>query len=441
MKHHLFTLFLGLCLVLPLAAQSEKSPQSKPTSRKSTKTGEPQQKKLTEKQRALMVQRDLILPPMVDPIDEGHGVKWCYLRRSRSKKRLLRPGDSIMVHLTLWDQKSKKEFMSTRRRGGRGHGLGRLNVGVSIRGLDMVFPKLRVGDKVRIDLPSEMAFGAMGVPSIPPNSDVIYALEVHKIVDHIDFPKPAEFDEKKSKPAGPRKSYVILKDGTGPVAGDTGIVVYDFMATADDGRIIDFSKLREHAILGGQAGKATPPYLRVFSPLARVGTEFLVRMDFEGIPLNQRPFLLGDSHYLYMHLFTRWVVPFDPSTKNMKTSETGLKYEILEPGEGEAIKDSHHVTMHYAWWTKDGNLIESSYARGGTNTLRQVALPAGMVEGLHKLRPGGKMRLYVPSELAWGQVGRKDVPPNTDIIMKIEFFKSQQLDPVRKKPKKKAGKK
>ncbi|MFT7618692.1 MAG: FKBP-type peptidyl-prolyl cis-trans isomerase [Planctomycetota bacterium] len=436
MKPQNFLLLFALILAAPLMAQSDSKPQSRPTE----PTSRPA-KKLTPRELKLMQTRDLVVPEMKNPIEEKNGVKWCYIRRAKAKMPLLRIGDIAKVHITLWDQKDQREIMTTRRRAGRGHGLGAINVGVSLVGLDMVLPKLRIGDKVRIDVPSASAFGEVGVPQVGPNTDLIYSISIHEIEKHVDIPKPGEFDEKKAIKITEAKSYVILKDGKGPIAGDHGIVVYDFLATNENGRIVDYSLLRDYAIMGGEASKCIPSYLRLFSPVARVGTEFIVRIDFDGVPVSERPFAMANARYCYMQLLTRWVIPFEPSTKKMKTAESGLQYEIINPGEGKQIKPTHHVTMHYAWWRADGHLIESSYARGTTNTLRQVALPKGMVEGLNLIRPGGKIRMKVPSELAWGDRARKDLPANSDVFMLVELFKSEQLDPLVKPADPKGAKK
>ncbi len=428
------SLVVGLFLVGFANAQVKPSPQSKPA----VKDGEAKPKRqLTEKQKRAMAKLDLIIPEMKNPIEAEGGVRWCYLRKSKKEaRRLLLPGDTILIHMTLWNHKTGKEITTTRRRPNRPHGLQKINVGVSVPGLDAVLPKLRVGDKVRIDVPSAMGFGEAGVPSVPANTDLLYALEIHKIDRHIDIPKTVAFDDEKSIKITDKTSYMILKDGKGPMAGEKGIVVYDFLATNDKGRIVDYSRLRKYAIMGGQASKCRPSYLQAFSPLARVGMEFLVKVDYRDVPATARPFLMSGANTLFMHMFVRWVVPFSPSTADMKTSESGLKYEIIEKGEGPAVKPTHHVTVHYAWWTADGNLIESSWARGVTNTLRQTKLPAGMVEALTLIRPGGRLRAVIPAKLAWGDSGRQGVPPGTDIVLELELYESAQLDklPPKKKP-------
>ena len=425
-KHRALVFLLCLCLTPLLNAQ--KKPDSKPTSQPSK----------SEKERKRLQRLDLVVPEMKNPKDVGEGVKWDYIRKAKKKRKRVRLGDRVKIHVTLFDQKEKKELMSTRKRPTKGQPKGKLaqlNVGGTTPGLDRVLPLLNVGDKARVDVPSKMAFGEAGINIVKPNTDLIYIVEIHDIVSHVDIPERPKWDQEKAQKIDEKIDYIFYKDGKGPLAGEFGIVVYDYMMFSEFGDIVDFSKFREYAVMAGQANSMHSKYQSTFSPLARAGAEFIVKMDISHMPKNRQPFALRGSKDLYFLLMARWVVPFEPSTENMKVTKTGLKYEIIEAGEGPAIKDTHHVKIHYAWWTKDGKLIESSYARGTTNTLRQIALPAGMVEGLHLLRPGGKARLYVPSALAFGERGRKDCPPNTDVIMKIELFESKQLDPLPKKKK------
>ncbi len=433
MKHDVLVLLFFLLLVCPVSAQNEGSPQSRPSSRPATTTQD-----TGGRSRQFLLKRDLIIPPMKNVVDAGDGIRWSLLRRAKKKRRHLRRGDRVKAHMTFWDQKTGKELMTSRRRGDHSpHGLSQLNVGVNFAALDRVLLQMRVGDKVRIDAPSRMAFGEVGVPKIPGNTDIIIALEVHGIVKHVDIPEPLKWDEKKATRINKRAEYYLVKEGTGPVAGDSGIVVYDYLYSSIYGDVFDYSRLRDYAVIGGQAGNMKSEFMRAFSPVAKKGSEFFVKVDLTDVPRHRHPFALRGSPYLMMHLFTRWVIPFNPSTEEMKTTDSGLKYQIIEPGEGPEIKDTHHVVVHYAWWTREGKLVESSFARGTTNTLRQVALPRGMVEGLHLLRPGGRIRLYVPSRLAFGMKGRKDVEPGMDVIMYLELKKSVQLDPLPKKKVKK----
>jgi FKBP-type peptidyl-prolyl cis-trans isomerase len=104
------------------------------------------------------------------------------------------------------------------------------------------------------------------------------------------------------------------------------------------------------------------------------------------------------------------------------TLESGLQYEVLEEGDGEKPEATDTVTTHYEGRLLDGTVFDSSYQRGEPASFPLNRVIAGWTEGLQLMSPGAKYRLYVPSELAYGDRGAGSIPPNSTLIFDVELL-------------------
>ena len=113
-----------------------------------------------------------------------------------------------------------------------------------------------------------------------------------------------------------------------------------------------------------------------------------------------------------------------PDPENQTTTESGLKYEVLEAGEGDSPAGTDMVTVHYAGWLTDGSMFDASYSRGVTASFPLNGVISGWTEGLQLMKPGGKFVFEIPSDLAYGPEGRPPViPPAADLIFLVELVK------------------
>ena len=106
----------------------------------------------------------------------------------------------------------------------------------------------------------------------------------------------------------------------------------------------------------------------------------------------------------------------------IQTTESGLMYEVITEGEGEKPTAMSSVTVHYEGTFPNGEVFDSSYARGETISfgLRQV-IP-GWTEGLQLMSPGAKYKLYIPYTLGYGPRGMGPIPPNQALVFTVELF-------------------
>lgn len=108
----------------------------------------------------------------------------------------------------------------------------------------------------------------------------------------------------------------------------------------------------------------------------------------------------------------------------MTRTREGLYYRDLAPGSGEEATVNSAVSIHYMGWLPDGELFDSSLARGEpmefTLGFREV-IP-GWEEGVRGMREGGRRLLVIPPDLAYGDQGvRGAVPPNATLVFEIQL--------------------
>ncbi len=106
----------------------------------------------------------------------------------------------------------------------------------------------------------------------------------------------------------------------------------------------------------------------------------------------------------------------------VKTTASGLQYEVLAEGEGECPKASDNVKVHYTGKLIDGTVFDSSVERGAPATFGVTQVIAGWVEALQLMKVGAKYRLFIPSQLAYGPNGAGPIGPNQTLIFDVELL-------------------
>jgi FKBP-type peptidyl-prolyl cis-trans isomerase FklB len=87
------------------------------------------------------------------------------------------------------------------------------------------------------------------------------------------------------------------------------------------------------------------------------------------------------------------------------TTESGLQYQIIEPGTGKTPAPTDKVTVNYRGTLVDGHEFDSSYKRGRPASFQLNGVIKGWTEGLQLIKEGGKIKLFVPPELAYRDRG------------------------------------
>lgn len=105
------------------------------------------------------------------------------------------------------------------------------------------------------------------------------------------------------------------------------------------------------------------------------------------------------------------------------TTESGLQYEVLKKAEGAQPKATDVVTVHYEGKLTDGSVFDSSIERGSPIDLPVSGVIPGWVEGLQLMHVGEKYKLYIPSELAYGEQSPSPaIPANSVLVFELELL-------------------
>ncbi|MCE9588072.1 MAG: FKBP-type peptidyl-prolyl cis-trans isomerase [Verrucomicrobia bacterium] len=108
------------------------------------------------------------------------------------------------------------------------------------------------------------------------------------------------------------------------------------------------------------------------------------------------------------------------------TTPSGLQYKVITEGHGKSPKATDTVLVHYRGTTIDGTEFDSSYKRNEPISFPLNGVIPGWTEGVQLMKEGGKLQLFIPSNLAYGSRGAGGViPPDATLIFDIELLKVQ----------------
>ena len=107
---------------------------------------------------------------------------------------------------------------------------------------------------------------------------------------------------------------------------------------------------------------------------------------------------------------------------------SGLQYIVLEQGEGPSPVAADRVAVHYEGKLLDGKVFDSSYDGEPAEFLLSAVI-SGWTEAVQLMKVGSKYRLFLPSDLAYGERGAgQDIGPNATLIFEVELLSIEQVE-------------
>ncbi len=107
----------------------------------------------------------------------------------------------------------------------------------------------------------------------------------------------------------------------------------------------------------------------------------------------------------------------------IKTTSSGLQYQVLKLGNGEKPKATDKVKVHYTGTTIDGKVFDSSVERGTPAEFMLNGVIKGWTEGVQLMPVGSKFKFFIPYKLAYGERGAgKQIAPFSTLIFEVELL-------------------
>lgn len=109
--------------------------------------------------------------------------------------------------------------------------------------------------------------------------------------------------------------------------------------------------------------------------------------------------------------------------EGVKTTASGLQYEVITMGTGAKPTATDKVKVHYEGSLINGKVFDSSYKRGEPISFPLNGVIKGWTEGLQLMPVGSKFKFYIPQELGYGERGAgQDIPPYSTLIFVVELL-------------------
>lgn len=109
--------------------------------------------------------------------------------------------------------------------------------------------------------------------------------------------------------------------------------------------------------------------------------------------------------------------------EGVKTTASGLQYQVITAGDGAKPKATDEVTVHYHGTLIDGTVFDSSVDRGEPTSFPLNRVIPGWTEGVQLMPKGAKYKFFIPYDLAYGERGAgADIKPYSALVFEVELL-------------------
>lgn len=315
-----------------------------------------------------------------------------------------------------------------------------LGQGAVIPGWDEGIALMQVGDKARLTIPPELAYGEAGAGGvIPPNATLTFEVELLDIIPPpptaTPLPPPTSIDDSDFEETDDGLQFSVMQEGSGDVAEELGTVTFHFSGWLEDGTSIGSSYPSGQPLHISIGREEIMPGWDLALGQMQVGeiSQFIMPPEL-ALGAEGSPPIIPENATLVFEFELLGIAPPPPPPTTVEedaytTTESGLKYVILEEGDGEAPETSQIVVVDYRGWLEDGFQFDNSYDRGAPFefALGQGAVIPGWDEGIALLNVGDKAQFVIPSDLAYGPGGSGSIPPDSTLIFEVELLEIKEI--------------
>ena len=365
-----------------------------------------------------------------DYLDTGSGLKVKIIYPGQGG--FPQKGDQVLVHYTGKLMDGTVFDSSVERKKPITFSLG---IGQVIKGWDEGIALLQKNGQASFVIPPELAYGERGQGKIPPNATLLFEVQL------LDFKAPpknqpkneiATFDTKGKDTLSTASGlqYIIVEKGAGKKVKKDCQVQMHYSGYLTDGKLFDstFKRKEPFKMMAG-AGKVLKG-LEEAAMLMREGDKIrFILPPHLGFGQRSTSVIPANSTLIFdieMHKVDPpiEIVPFDIEGKKQYSTESGLKYYVVREGKGAQPKIGETVDMHYTGYLQDGTIFDSSVKRGEPLpfTLGKNQVIKGWEEAAAMMNVGDKLRIILPSHLAYGNRQMGQIPANATLIFDIELM-------------------
>jgi peptidylprolyl isomerase len=347
-----------------------------------------------------------------------------YVLTRSGKGATIGPNDMVVMHYTASLDDGTKFDSSLEREDPV-----RIRMGTDklIPGLREGLLLLREGDHARLYIPAKLAYGQEGYGPVPPDTKLVYQLQIIGVLKAPEDVAPNEMPKQKTASG---IEYIVIEAGEGPGLERGMRVVFHYTGYLEDFSVFDSSYERGEpvTITLGQ-GMVVPGLEQGLLQLskgdkARLWIPYHMAYGERGRdPIPAKTNLVFDVHVTEAERTEKPVMK-PVREKDVITTASGLKIIIVEEGRGVRPEKDQVITVHYSGFLSDGSLFDSSVQRGEPLKFVMGAkqIIPGLEEGISQLRTGTHARLIIPPELAYGEEGKGSVPPGEVLIFDVKLL-------------------